>query len=758
MAQPKIKLKEIKIHWAEGDNSKYDIFPQFYKTWEAAHKAIIPIFNDFIKSGARGYNKVKFTAYFEDGDSYEGRLDVSDKEDNPTSTTNVIGNHINDFLMYQMSEKSQTSEAVKKEAKDYLDTYDLGLKEFESKIITINDYGFINKALASEFKDKLVTYYYSSEFGMGINKIEGKLLDIGFEKYAQYDNAFFISLIPKGKKKGLKFRQTYNPYAIVIAGVGHPNPDKTMELVKEDKDAKVSKSKHLSFSENWVLEFNTKINKYLTLDAIKIIADVRENKLENKDEVEWKIGGLGQKYIDYKLGTIILKDDGSFLVKYGVNESPTSAKTLEDAKGQLDEYSTKKEKITANVSKEVENDYNSREATLDKQLRTDNRNIINAAVNDLEALISEHPQLYPKFIKKMHSIPKKYRVGVNPYEKDFGIPSVVEWLKANKINIFELLDVKEYSLPKYKPFDTTSEDKTFMSIHSEFSSEDTLRPKFMGSHFDEKGVVTTNAHILLFTEYRGVPSDKKGNYCFTKKCFSNEDQVKSESFPNFVDVIPKDNPYKVVLNVKYLHDFIKNALDFELVDRVTYMLAFEYPERAVDQEIEYIGFNAKFLLDCIEAMVKLGYKELEIAFSSPNKAALIYPSGKYSQIANLKTDFALVMPVLLTGSGFNTIEMDNLLTYNFETNCSVIASNGKEFCFDSNINVSLKEPKKVESIESNKTEVDLDINSPEAQQMLLEAIANINEVLPDLKGEDKNQALEALAECKALLISKKKMK
>ena len=125
----KVKVKEILIHWAEGDNSKYDKFPKTYKTWEAANKAVIPVYEDYAKDDYGGYNKVKFTVTFEDGENYDGRLDVSTREDNPTKTHNVIGQHIKDYLDYQLSEKSRTSEANKKEIIEWLEKYDLGLEK-----------------------------------------------------------------------------------------------------------------------------------------------------------------------------------------------------------------------------------------------------------------------------------------------------------------------------------------------------------------------------------------------------------------------------------------------------------------------------------------------------------------------------------------------------------------------------------------------------------------------------------------------------
>jgi hypothetical protein len=96
----KVKIKEVTIHWAEGDNSNYDEFPKTYETLEKANKAIIPIYEDIIKDGFGGYNKVKFTILFEDNETYEGRLEVCEKYDNPTKTENVIGKHIEDFLVY----------------------------------------------------------------------------------------------------------------------------------------------------------------------------------------------------------------------------------------------------------------------------------------------------------------------------------------------------------------------------------------------------------------------------------------------------------------------------------------------------------------------------------------------------------------------------------------------------------------------------------------------------------------------------------
>lgn len=122
----KIKMDRITIHWAEGDNSKYDKFPKSYSTWAAANKAVVPVYRDVVKNNG-GYNKVKFTVYYKDGETYEGRLDVSPKEDNPTTTTNIFGKHIKDFAKFAMSPKGSFtySEKDKKEIRDFVNKYEL---------------------------------------------------------------------------------------------------------------------------------------------------------------------------------------------------------------------------------------------------------------------------------------------------------------------------------------------------------------------------------------------------------------------------------------------------------------------------------------------------------------------------------------------------------------------------------------------------------------------------------------------------------
>ena len=118
----KIKLKAITIHWAEGDNSKYDKFPQSYSSYIATNNALVPIYEDIMSDCLGGYNKVKFTLLFEDGETYEGKLYISETHDNPTLTDNLIGEHIKAHLNWVIEKETIPNTT---EVKNFLNQYSL---------------------------------------------------------------------------------------------------------------------------------------------------------------------------------------------------------------------------------------------------------------------------------------------------------------------------------------------------------------------------------------------------------------------------------------------------------------------------------------------------------------------------------------------------------------------------------------------------------------------------------------------------------
>lgn len=141
----------------------------------------------------------------------------------------------------------------------------------------------------------------------------GELEEMDEDELEEY-NEFVIDTI---KKIALRNNGTYN---YTVSKKGKSTLDFDFPTT-EDKERFV---KDMSDLHNGVLKFNN------------------GGKLTTTDNEDWKISGYGSPYIDYKLGTIHKKDDGTFMVKYGVNEVPTGAKTLAEAKSQLDKYTDNK--------------------------------------------------------------------------------------------------------------------------------------------------------------------------------------------------------------------------------------------------------------------------------------------------------------------------------------------------------------------------------------------------------------------------------
>jgi hypothetical protein len=75
-----------------------------------------------------GYDKASFTIHFEDGAVYNGRLDISRKTDNPTTTSNVIGEHVYEHLDNYINNPEATfiSQKQKDELKVWAN-YDFGV-------------------------------------------------------------------------------------------------------------------------------------------------------------------------------------------------------------------------------------------------------------------------------------------------------------------------------------------------------------------------------------------------------------------------------------------------------------------------------------------------------------------------------------------------------------------------------------------------------------------------------------------------------
>lgn len=103
------------------------------------------------------------------------------------------------------------------------------------------------------------TVYLKNEFFGNINKVEVKDLEIKKGKYAQYDEAYFLTFVPKGKRKkrGTVVSGQY-AFALVLEGQNHDLTPMSMfgkATRNEETGVTTMMSRYSSFDDNFVTEF-----------------------------------------------------------------------------------------------------------------------------------------------------------------------------------------------------------------------------------------------------------------------------------------------------------------------------------------------------------------------------------------------------------------------------------------------------------------------------------------------------------------------
>jgi hypothetical protein len=126
-------------------------------------------------------------------------------------------------------------------------------------------------------KNQKITIYKSGSFG--VQKYEGKLLDLGKKDYAQYKGAPFVDFIPARKRTGSRLIATFQPYLVVLLGVGHPEVPSPFGPTTVSNGLTTKMSKYSSFDERYKTDFDQDLDAYLeTLPADQILMDVRHTK------------------------------------------------------------------------------------------------------------------------------------------------------------------------------------------------------------------------------------------------------------------------------------------------------------------------------------------------------------------------------------------------------------------------------------------------------------------------------------------------
>jgi prophage maintenance system killer protein len=195
----------------------------------------------------------------------------------------------------------------------------------------------------------IITEYFLFKNNINLNLTDDEIysLTLKVAESKSEDKDEILKYISK-KLNTKKDMKKFNPQSLIGRTVWKQSGASGVFKILKIKEVEPDNIKMEIGTDSYSMTVSYTMQDLIDLSKGKIIKDLellKETKMAKGGDVEntdWKVGGFGQKYIDYKLGTIHLKDDGSYMVKYGVNIAPTRAKTLAEAKKQLDKYEADK--------------------------------------------------------------------------------------------------------------------------------------------------------------------------------------------------------------------------------------------------------------------------------------------------------------------------------------------------------------------------------------------------------------------------------
>lgn len=219
-------------------------------------------------------------------------------------------------------------------------------------------------------------------------------------------------------------------------------------------------------------------------------------------------------------------------------------------------------------------------------------------------------------------------------------------------------------------FNLNPYDKGLNSIVKVLLGSDPLRPIMSTIHFADKGLVVTDAHKLLHIAFKN--SDFKGNYATQntldalkgsqdiKTIEKATEIIKNDKYPNWEAVIPRENPFVYEIDTMKLYQYTKVALNYS--NKTTNQVAFKYADGRA------IGFNGKFLIESLEALMKIQKcPKVYIHLSEPSRAGLISFEKSITATANT---YVLLMPVVVNSeSTITKIYGAKDLDWQKELNC-----------------------------------------------------------------------------------------
>ena len=223
--------------------------------------------------------------------------------------------------------------------------------------------------------------------------------------------------------------------------------------------------------------------------------------------------------------------------------------------------------------------------------------------------------------------------------------------QAGSVSNWNEVPVRWKNVKAIRPisFSLNPYDKGLNLLIKEFLGKDDLRPVMTGMYFDESGVVCTDAHKLLHIHYK--KSDFKGTYATANTIkalkYSRStgeiditeatEKIKDDKYPNWIAVIPRDNPYVYEVDIMKLYQYLNVAINY--ANKTTQQVAFRYDNGKV------IGFNGKFFMQGLEAMMKMQKcTKVFLHMSEPSRAMIISYDRSITPSGNT---YVLTMPVML---------------------------------------------------------------------------------------------------------------
>ena len=115
---------------------------------------------------------------------------------------------------------------------------------------------------------KVTVYTKSAMFG-GTLKIEGRLVDHGRRKYAQYNDAPYVIIVPRKKRKPRTLIEGYKPYFLILAGWDHPDVGTNWVVNSQGHEC----GRYTTCDDRYQTDFDREIAPYL--ETVEVVADYR---------------------------------------------------------------------------------------------------------------------------------------------------------------------------------------------------------------------------------------------------------------------------------------------------------------------------------------------------------------------------------------------------------------------------------------------------------------------------------------------------